>query len=72
MKTFTMDELKKLELKDIDMEACFRTPVVQEAFLNLCRQNPELKDGLVMLVRDAFLTGLLAMCNAAGERLRAK
>jgi len=72
MKTFTMDELKNLEFKGVDIEACFGTPEAQEAFYNLCRQNPELKDELVRLVRSAFITGLIVMCNAGVEKLNVK
>jgi len=72
MKTFTLDELQNLEFKDINMEVCFGTPEFQAAFLDFCRRKPELKDTLVLFVRDAFLTGLRAMCNATRKELHAK
>jgi len=72
MKTFTLAELENLQLKDIDMETCFGTPIAQQTFLDFCRQKPELKDLLVLFVRDAFLTGLRAMCNATRKELHAE
>jgi len=69
MKTFTLAELQNLEFKDIDMGVCFGTPQAQEAFLDFCLRHPELKDMLVLFVRDAFLTGLRAMCNATRKEL---
>jgi len=72
MKTLTLDELENLELKDMDIETCFGTPQAQAAFLSLCYLKPELKDMLVLFVRDAFLTGLRAAVNATRKELHAK
>jgi len=72
MKTFTLAELEKLELKDIDIEACFGAHIIQEGFLGLCREKPELKDMLVLFVRDAFLTGLRALCDATRKEFHAE
>jgi len=69
MKNFTLTELEKLEFKDIDMEVCLGTPKAQAAFLSLCYLKPELKDMLVLFVRDAFLTGLRVMCDATKKEL---
>jgi len=72
MKTFTIDGLKNLQLKDIDIEVCFGIPEAQAAFLSFCRQNPELKDELMMLVRSAFLTGLIVAGKAVRKEFFAK
>ncbi len=71
MKTFTLAELEKLELKDIDIEACFGS-IAQVHFVNLCRQNPDLKDELVNLIRSAFIHGMQALVDATRRDLHAQ
>ncbi len=70
MKTFTLAELEKLELKDIDVEACFE-PLAQAAFLAFCYQYPEARNLLKSFCRSVFINGVRTAINATREELHA-
>ncbi len=71
MKTFTLAELEKLELKDIDIETCFTDPETQKAFIEFCSIYPNARDLLAEFCRMAFIEGMRAMNNALREKLHA-
>jgi len=68
MKTFTLDELENLQLKDIDIEACFE-PLAQAAFLAFCYQYPEARSLLKDICRSVFINGARTVINATRKEL---